>query len=221
MISTFQALAVTVLAFLPGALYIWGVEREDGAWGVGLADRVLRFLGASALWSIVTLPLLYQGYRLYVVTGALRRGIPLPWWLWFVSAAFFLVPTAAGSAVGWSTRRGKKWVRPLVGPAPAPRGWDQLFRTPDLAGYVRAKLVDGGWLVGVWSTTPPGSKLPGSYAAGFPHDQDLYFVDTCEVGDTGQPVVDKAGVPVRTGVAALVRWDQVAYAEFLPAPKEA
>jgi hypothetical protein len=34
--ETFQAIAVTVLAVLPGALYTWSFEREVGNWGVGL-----------------------------------------------------------------------------------------------------------------------------------------------------------------------------------------
>lgn len=67
----------------------------------------------------------------------------------------------------------------------------------------------------MWATSTPHNSLPGSYAAGFPHDQDLYFVDTCHVTDDGQPAVDDTGDPIRTGVAALVRWDQVAYAQFV------
>ncbi len=216
MLSTFQALLVAALAILPGALYTWAFEREAGAWGVGLSDRLLRFFGASAIFSVLTLPLIYQGYRSYIVSGDLRRGVPLPWWIWALPPVLLLVPAAAGWLVGWATRHGRSWVRPLVGPGPAPRGWDQLFRTPGLTGYVRVKLTDGTWLVGVWATSTHTNQLPGSYAAGFPHDQDLYFVDTCEVDEDGQMVL-QSEVPVRTGAATLVRWDQVAYADFIQA----
>lgn len=190
MVPTFQALAVVTLAVLPGALYTWGVEREDVPTYGHPSDRIFRFLGVSALWLLPAAPVIYWAYRRFVVPGVLADGRALPGWTWLVAVAYFALPTAAGSLVGWSTRHGLGWVRPLVGPAPAPRGWDQLFRTPGLAGYVRVRLLDGGWLLGVWSVSPPGSGLPGSYAAGFPHDQDLYFVDTCEIGDDGDPVLD-------------------------------
>lgn len=219
MLSTVQALLVAIFAILPGALYTWAFEREAGAWGVGLGDRLLRFFGASAVLSILTLPLLYEAYGRYVLTGALRQGDPLPWWIWLFPAGLLLLPVVTGWGVGWATRHGKAWVRPLVGPAPAPRGWDQLFRTPRLGGYVRLKLSDGTWLVGSWASSSPNNGLPGSFAAGFPHEQDLYFVDTYEVDSDGQPKVADDGTPVLTGAASLVRWDQVTYADFIEDPE--
>ena len=45
--NTFQALAVLLVALLPGALYVWSFERQAGRWGIGLSDRVLRFVGGS------------------------------------------------------------------------------------------------------------------------------------------------------------------------------
>jgi len=152
-LSTFQALLVAVFAILPGALYTWAFEREAGAWGVGLGDRLLRFFGASAVFSILTLPLLYEGYRRYVVTGALREGVALPAWLW-LSPGALLLPVVAGWVVGWATRHGKRWVRPLVGRAPAPRGWDQLFRTPRL-GVAAHEVGDGAAAgAGMWDGSP-------------------------------------------------------------------
>jgi Family of unknown function (DUF6338) len=47
-IDTFQALAVVALAILPGASYIFAFERVAGSFGQNLADRVIRFLAASA-----------------------------------------------------------------------------------------------------------------------------------------------------------------------------
>ena len=201
-------------------MYLWGFEREDGPWTVGFGDRVLRFLGISGLLSPLTLPLLWLGYREVGPTGALRGAVAPVWWVWLLPLALFVLPGVLGAVVGYSSRRGRRWVRLLVGAAPAPRGWDQLFRTPSLAGFVRLRLTDGTWLVGVWATATTDNDLPGSYAAGFPHDQDLYFVDTCQVTEDGQPDLDDLGAPIRTGVAALVRWDQVTYAQFFEDRKD-
>lgn len=43
MISTFQALAVALLALLPGATYTFAYERRVGGFGVSLSDRLVRF----------------------------------------------------------------------------------------------------------------------------------------------------------------------------------
>lgn len=218
--TTAEALVIALIAVLPGAMYLWGFEREDGPWSVGLADRTLRFVGASGLLSPFSLPLVWLGYRELVLREGLRDLSGPAWWVWTLPPGLFVVPAVLGLVVGYAARRGKGWVRPLVGAAPAPRGWDQLFRTPELEGYVRLRLLDGTWLIGVWAGHSPGNTLPGSYAAGFPHPQDLYFVDTCVADAEGTAGVDDGGRPVLTGVATLVRWDQVAYADFLQAPVE-
>lgn len=141
--ATYEALVVAVLALLPGAMYLWGFEREDGPWTISFGDRVLRFLGISGLLSPLTLPLIWLGYREVVLTGALRTASAPVWWAWLLPVLLFVVPGIAGAFVGYSSRRGRSWVRPLVGAAPAPRGWDQLFRTPSLAGFVRLRPTDG------------------------------------------------------------------------------
>lgn len=213
--STFQALVIAVFAILPGAFYTWAFEREAGAWGIGFSDRLVRFLGASAGFGVLALPLLYQAYRELVVSGSIEQGRALAWWVWTVPPMLALLPAVAGYLVGKGAAGGVRWVRPIVGPAPFPRGWDQLFQHPNLVGYVRLRLKDETWMVGYWASESDHNQLPGSYAAGFPHAQDLYFVDTCELTAEGLPKMDAVGVPVRTGVAALVNWDQVAYAEFI------
>lgn len=85
--STFQALAVLGLALLPGALYTWAFEQQAGPWGTGLSDRVLRFIGSSALLHVLAAPLTYQLWRVYVEPGRLRRGEALPAWIWSVPLA--------------------------------------------------------------------------------------------------------------------------------------
>lgn len=127
MITTFQALAVTVLAVLPGALYVFGVERQTGRWGVTLSDRLLRFTAASALLQALLAPATYQAYRTLVHTGRLSQGRPLAWWTWLVVLGYLAVPAVAGDRVGRATRQRKPWAQLLTGPSPAPRAWDHLF----------------------------------------------------------------------------------------------
>ncbi len=47
MLESIGAVSATVLALVPGALYVWGFERVVGNWGVRLSDRLLRFVGVS------------------------------------------------------------------------------------------------------------------------------------------------------------------------------
>jgi hypothetical protein len=88
---------------------------------------------------------------------------------------------------------------------------------------MRVRLVDETatptWIVGVFGKSPNRSQLPDSYAAGFPHEQDLYFWNTVNVDQDGEVETDIKGNPTLTGAAALVRWDQVAYAEFIEDPE--
>ena len=130
----------------------------------------------------------------------------------------WVAPALLGQAVGRGARHRRPWTRVLTGPAPAPRGWDALFRSPALTGWLRLRLKDETWIIGVWAD-PDGGARPGSYAAGFPHSQDLYLVDTCEADPTtGAFLVEHEGdAPIRRGIAVLVNWDQVADAEFIDA----
>ena len=57
--TSFQAAAVLAIELLPGAMYIWSFERQAGRWGIGLSDRVLRFVGASAIFHAFFAPASY------------------------------------------------------------------------------------------------------------------------------------------------------------------
>jgi hypothetical protein len=218
-VSTFQAIIVFLLAVLPGALYTWAYEREDGAWEVALSDRLARFTGVSAMFSVLTAPLIYAMYRMYTGSWQAEGTLRIPWWVCLVYAAYVIAPAWLGYAVGRGARNRRRWTRVFTGPSPAPRGWDALFRSPALTGWLRLRLKDGTWIAGVWADpADDGGARPGSYAAGFPHPQDLYLVDTCEVDpESGAILVDDAGQPVQRGIGLLVNWDQVVYAEFIDA----
>ncbi|MEP6695993.1 MAG: DUF6338 family protein [Pseudonocardiales bacterium] len=212
--STFQALAVLILALLPGALYTWAFERQAGAWTIKTSDRVLRFVGASALLQVLATPVIYQLYRKFVVTGWLREGRPLPWWVWLFVAAFVGVPVALGRLVGTAAHNRTRWGRWFAGEHPAPRAWDNLFSTEDLTGWVRLRMKsEATWILGAYGSASDGSLR--SYAAGYPHPQDLYLVDTAEADADGQFVVDDDGNVRMRGVGVLVRWKEVEYLEFI------
>lgn len=71
--DTFQCLAVLALAFLPGALYVWAFERQAGAWGIKLSDRLFRFVGFSALAHALLAPLTYRLWDEFVRSGRLAQ----------------------------------------------------------------------------------------------------------------------------------------------------
>lgn len=214
MVGTFQALGVLLLAFLPGALYVWAFEREAGGWGLGATDRLLRFVGFSAIFHVLVTPLTYIAYRDYVITGRLAQGRPLPLWLWLVPVLYVAVPVIAGSVVGAATAVGKRWTRFIAGRSPAPRAWDHLFSAHDLTGWVRLRLKNEEWIAGAYATG--SNRRLRSYAAGYPDAQDLYLVETAECEpQTGRFVLDDDGQPRLRGVGVLIRWEEVMYLEFV------
>lgn len=142
MISTFEALLVALLALLPGAGYTWAFEQQAGRWGANFRDRAWRFVGVSAAFGALGLPVLYQVYRELIVSGRLAEGDSLPWWVWILSPIYFAVPWLAGLGVGYGARKRQRWVSLFTGPGPAPRAWDHLFTSPDLNGWILLQLKD-------------------------------------------------------------------------------
>ena len=216
MLSTLQAVLVALFAILPGALYTWSFEQQAGRWGFNAGDRIQRFIGASAFFLVVELPVLYNVvYRRYVVSGDIGAGRALPWWVWFLPVAFIVLPVAVGRIVGRASWSNEQWVKIITGPSPAPRAWDGLFATANLTGWIRLRLKNDTWACGLWGeSVTTGLK---SYAAGYPESQDLLISELAEIDDGGEFLTDdRDGTPVLTGRSLLIRWDEVTYAEFIP-----
>lgn len=208
--SSFQALAVLAVGLLPGALYVWSFEGVVGRWGATLSDRVLHFVGASALLQAAAAPITYSLWAEYVYPGRLARAEPLPIGLWFVALSYALAPILLGWVVGHGTRRRWKWTQLLTGRNPAPRAWDAFFGD-DPEGWARLRLKSGAWIGAAFG----GKDGRRSYFAGYPEKQDLYLVQTAEVDpDTGEFLYDEDEQLRVRDSGVLLRWDEVEYLEF-------
>lgn len=214
--STFQALAVALLALLPGALYELAREQRSGRWGLRGTDQILRLLGFSVLFQVIIAPLTYWLYGHYIVTGHFADGKAVSCWLWVGLVAYLAVPFVFGrfTAWGYSNRDAKtsgikKASAKLVGlytdTAPAPRAWDYMWNQPQLGGWVVLHLKDGSKIGGEWN---------GSYAAGYPEAPDLYIADQVELDQEGKFLVDSDRMPTSLGKSLLIRWDEVKYLDF-------
>ena len=106
--QTISAAGVIVFLVLPGALYIWGFERVVGAWGIRLTDRLLRFLGVSAVFHALLFPATAWFLRTYVITGRLQQG-DFGLALWPLVLAYVLLPLLAGTAIGRATTAEQTW----------------------------------------------------------------------------------------------------------------
>jgi hypothetical protein len=175
--DTFQAVAVLVFALLPGALYVWAFERQAGRWGVGLSDRLLRFVGGSALFHAAAAPLTYWLWA--DRWDEIQRGEPVSWWLWPLVLAYVAIPAVGGTVVGRGVRSEKSWTTFFTGPDPAPRAWDHLFGQK-ADGWVRLRMKSGVWIGGAYADAN-GRR---SYAAGYPEPQDLFLAAAVDCGAT-------------------------------------
>lgn len=208
--STFQAVAVLLVALLPGAIYVWSFERVAGGWGVGLSDRVLRFIGASAVLHVLAAPITYCFWSTQWAELIDSNSDASFWW-WAAAAGYVLVPFGLGTLVGFGSRAkwpGAQWV---TGPDPEPRAWDHLFQGKQ-DGWIRLHLKSNTWIAGAFAD----SKGRKSYTAGYPHPQDLFMAQGVQVDpDTGDFQFDDAGKVQLLEGGILVRWDEVEYLEFI------
>lgn len=209
--QSFQAVAVTLIALLPGALYVWAFERQAGRYGISLSDRVLRFVGGSAVFlAIMAVPLywLFANYAHVIASAG-----TLPAWLAIVPVVYVVLPLVGGTLIGHGLRVGWQWTRVVTGPDPAPRAWDHLFQH-NVDGWIRCRLKSGTWLAGAYA------KANGrrSYAAGYPEPQDLYLAASVPVdSETGEFLLNDEGTPDLGEGGLLIRWDEVEYLEFIDA----
>lgn len=213
--DTFEAIAVTLLAVLPGALYTWSFEREVGNWGVSLSDRVFRFVGFSALFHAV---FFYPEHYIWAnyfhketasggYQNLLAEGVDLPWWLFLAPLGYVLIPMLIGYLTARGAFRGQRWTRFLVGPNPQPRAWDKLFWAGP-SFLVRLRLKNEAWVGGLFGAE--------SYAAGYPEPQDLLLETTYRMEGDGSFSQGRKGELEDLESAILVSWEDVLFLEVFP-----
>jgi hypothetical protein len=218
-VDSFEALAVTILALLPGALFTWSFEREVGNWGAGLADRVYRFVGFSAIFHAVLASPEYLFWSNYLhVPDADGEGFhnvftsvaDIGWWVGLVPILYVGIPVVLGFLASRSARNNGWLGRILVGRNPAPRAWDELFwRGSPLV--VRMKLKDEEWVGGLFGDS--------SYASGYPEPQDLLLEEAFEISNDGTFVAGETPEDfVPLGSSILISWSEVQFLEAFDLP---
>jgi hypothetical protein len=208
------ALGIVVLAVLPGSMYTWAFERQVIAYGVTLADRVLRFIALSVLFHVILGWGEYWLFRSAFMGEQFGGGQFAA--AWAAVTLLVAVPAIAGTVTGglYATRsnRDTEWtwlrrritparearlLRFLLGRSPAPRAWDNLFAERPTA-YLRIETVDGAALAGLFADA--------SYAAGFPNDPDLYLEQAWSVTDDGS-LGEALGYPMYIPAGQIARME--------------
>jgi len=206
--ETVQALAIAVVAVLPGALGVWGYERRVGKWSIGFPDRVIRFVATSAAFHAALAPLTYWLWRHYIHSGRLDRHETLPVFLWVALLLYLAAPYAIGRIAGWAGTGDLRLGR-FGETNPAPLSWDYFFAT-NPNGWMRIRLKSGRWIGGAFA--------PGSYASGYPEAPDLYLVATAEMDqESGNFLLNEAGGLVRRSGTLFVNGTEIEYFEFVKA----
>jgi hypothetical protein len=185
-----DALLVTVLVALPGALFTFAYERETQIVRAAPSDRVVRLTTASAVFYVATAPLSYLLYVKYVRTRRPATG-PLPWAIWLVPIGLVVCPVGLGLVLGAATHRGTTWARLWSGRSPEPLAWDAAFgHGADAWPCIRLKDPSGGTDGCLLGAFGPGSHGHHSLASSYPNPPDLYLSETAEA----EPVMGNFGL---------------------------
>ena len=210
-LSTATLLLVTLL--IPGALFIWGFERIAGRYGIGLKDRALRLMGASAVLLTLFAWPLYSGYTNYWNTFT-NQETP-PWYFWFFPVLYTVGPGILGISAGHAWKQDWPGVRLLIGKNRAPSAWDHLFQDRTTGG-IRCKLKCGTWIAGIFDEQNGSSP----YASGHPDPQELYLPTMIWIDpDTGEILTDD-NHPVEFDVGVLLRGEDIQFLEFEKLPED-
>lgn len=206
--TTLEALIVMAIALLPGATFVWALERVTGKWEFGLSDRLLRFVVFSAMIHTPAFPLTAWLVQLYMLESkvSLTRGAVFVFWGALVVYTFG--PALLGSAVGRGARRRRVWSEWFTGRDPAPRAWDNLFLLEGQTGWVLLKLKSGPWIGGAWIDDEERGLR--SFAGGYPYPADIYLAETAEVDPDDGSFDSMTGVSPSCAVVGLssagTRW---------------
>jgi hypothetical protein len=209
--TTFIALAVAVLAILPGAVFMLAYESRIGAFRVSVPDRVIRFLVASAALHAVFAGVSYRLYKDQIQSGSFAAGKASAWLVESVSLLYVVVPFLAGMLVGHLAKK-PHVAKLLNGGTYHPRAWDYLF-TLNVTGIFLIRLKSGRWIAAWYNTAPNGRA---SYASGYGEDAEVYFAQQLSVDpETGEFHLDEDDAPIVKDNGILLKWAEVEYAQFI------
>ena len=207
--------ALLLAAFvIPGAVFVWRFEAQAGSYGVGLKDRALRLMGASAVLFSLSAWALYWAYIEYRPTFA-ELAMP-PWWFWIVPILYTIGPGVIGSLLGYAWKKNWLGARFIIGKNRAPRAWDHLFQD-EPAGIVRCKLRSKTWIGGVYAEGYGNEP----YTSGYPEPQDMYLPAMIDINpETGETITDEDDIPIVLDWGVLLRWEDIERLEFERLPEE-
>ncbi len=210
--STFEAVAVTLVAIIPGALYLWGYERMAGSWDQTSPDRIYRFVAGSAVFQLLFAPLSYWLWKTYFYSDRLSHAKSVPLSFWLLLSLYGVIPAAVGLAVGKFVSKKTVLGRVIRSSSAPPRAWDKVF-SGQPQGLVRIKLKSGTWVAGVFAETASGD----AYASGYPADQDIWLPQTVVVDPiNGEYILDVNRLPKFLTTGILIDWSEVEYLTIDP-----
>jgi hypothetical protein len=205
--GTLQGLAAVLIAVLPGALYSWSYERQAGQWRVGSPDRLLNFLGVSAVLHALAAPVTFWAWRHYWHTGDLQGGEHLPADAYGILLLYIVVPAILGWLVGLGTKHRVPFIQAIHERTP-PRAWDYMFDRP-FDGWLRLKTKSGAWIGGAVSKD--------SWVSTHPSEGDLLLTVVRVDPITGNWKEGPDGqVDIVEGSKILVRWNEIEYLQVDP-----
>jgi hypothetical protein len=214
--DTFEALSVLVLALLPGAVFVYTLERQTGAWGVKAADRLLRFFVLSALLHVFAAPLTFMLWRQYVLQDYFTKtsNPSFPWLLYGIAICYVLVPALLGTLCGQAVRTNQRWASRLFQQQmTAPRAFDYVFGRGS-NGFVRIllKVDPPTWVAGAFVTLDQDQGFVGRY----PENPDIWLPIRLAVDpETGEFRTTTAGDAIMLDGGLLVDGSSIAYLEFI------
>lgn len=183
LMDTVEAALVVLIGVIPGALFVWGWERQRGTWGIKRTDRVLRMAGASVVLHVLAAPATYWFWLEYLQDSVLAEGGG-DLLAWISLVLFVMVPGLLGIGVGRLANE-DWWPGPWIrGKNPAPRAWDQAL-SGEFPAYVLLRLNTGQTCAGMMSN--PKDHQHQAYAAGYgEEDKDILLYPVLPVTDEGQ-----------------------------------
>ena len=217
--ETIPALLIALVAVVPGMVATPAFERHVGTYAAEFPERVLRFVGGSALVFPFTAAMVWPFWRRVVhvavpgvdgtttfVNRLTTGGDVSPLWL-LLPVALVGVPALLGTTAGrlWAT-----WLRRHSDDTPLEdvRAWDWVFLDPAPKILV-AKLRSGRWLAGVFG----GNSYASPRAA---RSKDVYLEVALEVNDEGTLIRDENGRPVARRSSILFDGDDIELLEVVP-----